>query len=65
MYAENEILGNIKCLLKPGCLLSISLLTAGSTVVLKIKYFGQRTMNLLLRELVSNRRFETSKVVGP
>jgi hypothetical protein len=34
IYAENEILGNIKCLLMPGCLLSISLLTPGSTVVL-------------------------------
>ena len=33
MYAENEILGNIKCLLMPGYLLSISLLTPGLTVV--------------------------------
>ena len=31
-YAENEILGNIKCLLTPGCLLSISLLTPGLPV---------------------------------
>ena len=34
IYAENEILGNIKCLLMPGCLLSISLLTPGLTVLL-------------------------------
>ena len=32
IYAENEILGNIKLLLIPGCLLSVSLLTPGSTV---------------------------------
>ena len=33
--AENEILGNIKCLLMPGCLLLISLLMPGSTVLSK------------------------------
>ena len=32
IYAENEILGNIKCLLMPGCLLLVSLLTPGLTV---------------------------------
>jgi hypothetical protein len=32
IYAENEILENIKCLQMPGCLLSISLLMPGSTV---------------------------------
>ena len=33
LSGENEILGNIKCLLIPGCLISISLLTPGSTVL--------------------------------
>ena len=40
IYAENEILGNMKCLLMPGCLQSISLLTPGSTVLrLEVSYF--------------------------
>ena len=33
IYAENEILGNIKCLLMSGCLLFVGLLMLSSTVL--------------------------------
>ena len=41
IYAENEILGNIKCLLMPGCLLLISLLTPGSTVACRLTGYSR------------------------
>jgi len=54
IYAENEILGNIKCLLMPGCLLLISLLMPGSTVQVVVELQLGFHLNCILVGSISN-----------